>query len=115
MKAFSARALALIVSTAASGFVASTSLACMPPPPGTPAYVMQQQWIEKVLGDKAVETEIAAGGAHTRIESVSFTAGVEILLSTGCKFSVETDSTGARPGTCPELLPLKITNRVCPK
>lgn len=87
--------------------------ACMPPPPNTPIYLVQQRYLQKVLSDENVAAEIERHGLKTRILSFQLDQGTLISLSNGCTFRVETDFTNASPGTCPDFLPLKVTESLC--
>lgn len=96
-------------------FLSWNALACLPPPPNTPSYTIQKVWFKKIFDDAAVEsTVLKLGGLHGQIETLSTTAGYEMTLNNGCSFKVETDFSNTRPGTCPELLPLKVVGEKCP-
>ena len=101
------KTLALILSTA-SLLASAASMACMSPPPGTPAITVQTRNLENEIGDEVVQEAIKAQGLKVRIRNINMESGVQILLTNGCQFKISRDYSGASPGTCPELLPVKL-------
>lgn len=91
----------------------SLGLACSPPPPGTPAYVVQQRRLENAISDKVVIAEIAKGGLSNTIASIDLTNGTLIRTTSGCEFTVEGDGTNQPVGTCYDFWPLVIKTSSC--
>lgn len=96
-----------------SGLLASVSaLACQPPPPGIPAITLQASGELAMITDDVVLNAIAAQGPNVMIRSVNLKSSVRVLLNNGCRFEVVRDDKDASPGTCPQLLPVKIVKMV---
>lgn len=100
--------LALLLST-----FSISSNACKQPPPGLPRYQIQNVRISKIFSDETITAAIIAEGKDVVIKSIKFTNPAAIKLSNNCTLKVTTDNTNAEPGTCPELLPLKVVERIC--
>ncbi len=92
--------------------VPAVSLACMPPPPGTPAIVLQTRELESAISDTVVQDAIKAQGPNVSILAIKLDAGIQFQLTNGCQFRVSKDFKGASPGTCPEFLPTKLIDVV---
>jgi hypothetical protein len=86
----------------------------MPPAPGTPSFDLQRPMFSKVIGSELVRQTILQNGTSVRLLSVSETrAGHKLELNNGCSFTVAPDFSDASPGTCPQLLPLKVVDSHC--
>ena len=88
------------------------TMACMPAPPGNPAISVQTRSLENIISDGVVQDAIKSEGLNVRIKSIQLDSGYQFQLTNGCEFQVTRDNTNARPGACPELLPIKLINQV---
>jgi hypothetical protein len=105
------RPIALLLATNCL-LVPAVSWACMPPPPGTPAILIQTRYLESAISDAVVQDAIKAQGLNVSILAIELDAGIQFRLTNGCQFKVSKDFKGALPGTCPELLPTKLIDIV---
>ena len=105
--------LTLVVLAFLSIAAPNISLACSPPPPGTPAFIVQQRRLEKAISSDVVAEEIAKGGLQNTIASIDLSGGTLIRTTSGCEFLVEGDPTNQPVGTCYDFWPLIIKNSTC--
>lgn len=95
--------------------VAPTAMACMPPPPGMPAFYLQQPFISDLVQSEAVKQAILSQGENVTIKAIVPDGKYQVILSNNCKIKVIRDDSNASVGTCPDLLPLVIEKISCKK
>ena len=91
----------------------SAALACLPPPPGLPDFVMQRTELSQILSSDVVTEAINSRGLNVRVTAILPHAPYQIRLSDGCSIKVERNTDNAPVGTCYNLLPLKISDIKC--
>ncbi len=93
----------------------SAALACMPPPPGYPAYLLQKPFLSDLMDSDSVKQAILSQGNDVTIKAIVPGAQYQITLSNKCRLKVVRDFSDASVGTCPELLPLIVEDISCKK